>query len=148
MLAYHILIPVFCGLVMNGIIFSFNLNSKKELTTLLPPGHVIGIVWTIIFAFLGYVHYLLYKLNNKRNYGSASVVILILFSLTYPLINAMNKKNGFFLNLISLILSFLVSLIVMMYSKYIVLFMIPLLVWVSFVNLIVFYNIIYTKRIE
>ena len=140
MLAYHISIPVFCAIAMNGILYTFHLNGKKPMY--LPPGYIIGIVWTIIFALLGYVHYQLYKLNNRPNYGSASVVFFILFSLAYPLMNAIDEKYGHFLNLISLILSFIVSLIVITYSTHIFLYLIPLLVWVSFVNLIVLYHIL------
>lgn len=127
---YHVMIPVFCAIAMNGIIYAFNLNMKREDS--FPPGYIIGIIWTIIFALLGYVHYLLYRLKNKTNYGSASVVLFILYALAYPVLNTMNV---YFLNLISLILSFVLSLIVMMYSRHIFLFMIPLLLWVSFVNL-------------
>jgi tryptophan-rich sensory protein len=67
MLAYHILIPVISAIIMNGIIYALHLNkiNSKELNKLyIPPGYIIGIIWTILFALLGYVHYLLYKLNH------------------------------------------------------------------------------------
>lgn len=141
MLAFHILIPVICAIAMNGIMY---LNKKKSTELLyLPPGYMIGIIWMVILAFLGYVHYLLYSLKQKSNYGSASVVLFILLSLSYPVINAINEKYGYFLNLISLILAYIVGLIVMMYSKDIFVYMIPLLVWISIVNLIVLFNILY-----
>jgi len=140
MLAYHILIPVLSAMAMNGIIYKNKSYTLKS--SLLPPGYIIGIVWIIIFAFLGYVHYLLYSLHNQTNYGSASVVLFILYSLAYPLINTMHAKYGYFLNLISLILSFILGLIVITYSKHIFLFMIPLLVWVSFVNLVILYSLL------
>ena len=139
MLAYHILIPVFCAIVMN--MYMNNNKPKPKDLLYLPPGYLIGLIWTIIFALLGYVHYLLYNLNNRTNYGSASIIFILLFSLFYPVINAMNAKYGYFLNLISLILSFVVSLIVIRYSLHIFLYLIPLLVWVSFVNLIMLYNL-------
>jgi tryptophan-rich sensory protein len=143
MLAYHISIPVICAIAMNGIMYIYNLNNNKSPQKYIPPGYIIGTIWTIIFALLGYVHYRLYTLHNTINYGSVSIVLFILVSLVYPLINAMNEKYGYFLNLISLILSFTVSLIVMMYSKHIFLYLIPLLLWVSFVNLVILYNILY-----
>jgi benzodiazapine receptor len=138
--AYHILLPVCFAIAMNGIIYTF--FKRKTTTRLLPPGYIIGIIWTIIFALLGYAHYLLYTLKNEMNYGSISIVFFILFSLTYPLINAIDEKHGYFLNLISLILSFIVSLTVMSYSIDIFLFMVPLLVWVSIVNLIIYYHML------
>ena len=149
MLAYHILIPVICAIIMNGIIYGLKLNKiylKDSNKLYIPPGYVIAIIWTIIFALLGYAHYLLYKINNNINFGSAAIVLLILFCLSYPVINAINVKHGYFLNLISLILSFVVSLIVIMYSKYIFLYLIPLLIWFSYVNIIFYYNILYLEK--
>lgn len=134
---YHVLIPVFSAIVMNVIIYALGWNKNMKRDDDLPPGYIIGTIWTVIFALLGYVHYRLYTLKNKTNYGSASVVLFILFSLAYPAL-----KNGYFLNFISLILSFVLSLIVMMYSRHIFLFMIPLLVWVSYVNLAMIYSIL------
>ena len=133
MLAFHVLLPVFCAIFMNGIIYTFRLNNNNNNKRFLPPGYMIGIIWTILFSLLGYVHYRLYSLNNKMNFGSISIVLFILFALAYPLM------SGYFMNVISLILSFILSLIVMMYSKHIVVFLIPLLLWVSYVNLVVFY---------
>ena len=130
---YHVLIPVFSAIAMNVIIYAFGWNKNMKRDDDLPPGYIIGTIWTVIFALLGYVHYRLYTLKNKTNFGSASVVLFILFSLAYPAL--ISSINGCFLNFISLILSFALSLIVMMYSRHIFLFMIPLLVWVSFVNL-------------
>ena len=133
MLSFHVLLPVFCAIFMNGIIYTFRLNNNNNNKRFLPPGYMIGIIWTILFSLLGYVHYRLYSLNNKMNFGSISIVLFILFALAYPLM------SGYFMNVISLILSFILSLIVMMYSKHIVVFLIPLLLWVSYVNLVVFY---------
>jgi tryptophan-rich sensory protein len=147
MLNFHILIPVICAIAMNGIMYyCFQLHKSKSTELLyLPPGYVIGIIWTVILACLGYVHYLLYSLKQKSNLGSVSIVLFILLSLSYPVINAMNVKYGYFLNLISLILAYIVGLIVLMYSKDIFVYMIPLLVWISVVNLIVLFNILYDK---
>ena len=146
MLACHILIPVLCAMVMNGFIYTDGKN-KYRLTELsfLPPGYMIGIIWTILFALLGYVHFLLYNIRQETNYGSISVVFFIIFSLTYPVIQAINQKYAYLFNLISLILSFMVGYIVMMYSKNIFLYMIPLLIWLSYVNLIVLCNILKMK---
>jgi len=135
MLAYHILIPVLCAMAMNGFIYTCNMkkNTSPKVLYNLPPGFIIGIIWTILFGLLGYVHFLLYSLRQKPNVGSMSVVLFILFSLTYPVIPAY-YANLF--NIITLVLSFVVGMIVMMYSKYIFLYMIPLLAWVLYVNVI------------
>jgi tryptophan-rich sensory protein len=145
MLAYHVLIPVFCAVAMNVYIYKYRLNKRASENKYLPPGFIIGVIWTIIFALLGYVHYRLYKLDNRINFGSMSIVVFICFSLFYPVVNAINEKHGYFMNLISLILSFVLGVVVLDYSRNVFLYLIPLLTWVSFVNLIVLYNIIYLR---
>ena len=141
MLAYHVLIPVFLATATNALMYKFRLKSTTS-KKYLPPGYVIGLIWTLLFATLGFVHYKLYTLKNRANYGSMSIVFFICFSLLYP---AINEKHANFMNLVSLILSFVVSLVVLMYSKTIVLYLIPLLVWVSYVNLVMLHNIIYLR---
>ena len=140
--AYHMLIPVFLATAMNALIYKFRLNKRLSSQKYLPPGYVIGLIWTILFATLGYVHYRLYTLKNKANYGSLAIVFFICFSLFYPVANAIHENYAYFMNLISLILSFVVSLVVLMYSKNIFWYLIPLLIWVSFVNLVMLHNII------
>jgi len=137
MLAYHVLIPVFLATAMNALIYKFGLNKRLSSSQkYLPPGYIIGLIWTILFATLGYVHYKLYTLKNKANYGSMSIVFFICFSLFYPVVVTINENYANLMNLISLILSFVVSIVVLMYSKNIFWYLIPLLVWVSFVNLL------------
>ena len=134
MLAYHVLIPVFLATATNALMYKFRLKSTTS-KKYLPPGYVIGLIWTLLFATLGFVHYKLYTLKNRANYGSMSIVFFICFSLLYPVVNAINEKHANFMNLVSL----------MMYSKTIFLYLIPLLVWVSYVNLVMLHNIIYLR---
>ena len=146
MLAYHISLPVICAMAMNGFIYTFDLRKNNSTPFLyLPPGQVIGTIWIILFGLLGYVHFLLFSLKNKMNFGSVSVAFFILTSLAYPVINAVDAICGYIFQFISLILSFVVGLIVMMYSKRIFLYMIPVLLWVSYVNFIVLHNILENK---
>lgn len=138
MILYHIFIPVIAAIIMNGIIYTFQLNnySTKKINPYLPPGYIIGIVWIFILGLLGYAHYLLYDIHKNINIGSISIALLILFCILYPLITGLREKSGLLMNLISLILSFIVSLIVITYSKYIFLYIIPLIIWVSYVNIV------------
>jgi len=55
----HILTPVVAALLMNGIIFSQKWNISKGLpkNPYIPGGGIVGAIWMIIFALLGYVHY-------------------------------------------------------------------------------------------
>jgi tryptophan-rich sensory protein len=140
---YHILIPIILAIMMNGIIYMFKLNnygdSKKDLIykKLLPPGYIIGIIWTIIFGLLGYVHYLIYTENdNKITMTSLFVIFVILFCLSYPLITGLKIKTGLLMNLISLILSFILGIAIILQSKYTFLFVLPLIIWSSYVNIV------------
>jgi len=138
----HVLVPVLLALSINSVIYLFGINKISEQKEnsiyfkLFPPGYVIGIIWTIIFSLLGYAHYLLYKLNNRINVGSVSIVLVIIFCLLYPFITSLQFKYGLLLNLITLIISFVLGIIIILESKYIFLYVIPLIVWASYVNIV------------
>ena len=153
---YNVSIPVFLAIIMNGIIYTFGINKEvdKEKNSennknkneenksddnklkFLPPGYVIGIIWVLIFALLGYSNYLTYNVTNSINFGNVAIGILILYSLAYPLITGLKPENSDLYNIIALILSFSCALIISLFSKYILLYLIPLLVWVSYVNIV------------
>jgi len=141
---YHIIIPVLLAILMSFFIYVFGINKNsdnnkikyKQNTKLFPPGYVIGIIWTIIFGLLGYAHYLVYKLNNGINIGSISIVLVIIFCLIYPFITSLKFKYGLLLNLITLIISFILGIIIILQSKYIFLYIIPLILWASYVNVV------------
>ena len=132
----HIFIPIFLAIMMNGIIYFFKLNKDQINNPYLPKGYIIGIVWTIILGLLGYTHYLLYEKNKMITITSLSLIILILFCILYPVFTNLKVKSGLLLNLITLIFSFIVSLMIIIESKYIFMYMIPLLGWVCYVNII------------
>ena len=141
---YHILIPIILAIMMNGIIYMFKLNDydNKKINSavykkLLPPGYIIGIIWVVIFGLLGYVHYLIYTQNdNKITITSLFIIFVILFCLMYPLITGLKIKSGLLMNLMSLILAFVLGIIIIIQSKYAFLFVLPLIVWSSYVNII------------
>jgi tryptophan-rich sensory protein len=138
MLYYNILIPVILAVIINLIIYIFGYYKKIEddSNPFIPAGYIIGFIWTFLLGILGYVNYLLYRLNNNINIGNLSIIILILYSLTYPFLIYIKKNNVLLLNMIGLILSFIVALIVILYSKYIFMYLIPLLLWISYVNIV------------
>jgi tryptophan-rich sensory protein len=140
---YNVSIPVFLAIIMNGIIYTFGINKYEEKKKeddnklkFLPPGYVIGIIWVLIFALLGYSNYLTYNVTNSINFGNVAIGILILYSLAYPLITGLKPENSDLYNIIALILSFSCALTISFFSKYILLYLIPLLVWVSYVNIV------------
>jgi tryptophan-rich sensory protein len=137
-LYYNIFIPIIIAIIMNASIYLLGWNKDDDMKykkSILPPGYVIGIIWIIIFGLLGYSHYLLYNINNRISLGSISIIFVILFCLSYPIITKLKFKNGLLLNLITLILSFILGLIVIIESKYVFLYIIPLIVWSCYVNI-------------
>jgi len=134
-LLYNILIPIIAAITMNGIIYTFGLNKQSMKTNpLIPPGYVIGTIWIIILGLLGYVHYLIYRLNNKITFTSLFIIFIILFCISYPIITGLKEKSGLLLNLITLILSFVLGLLVIIQSKYIFIYIIPFILWSIYVN--------------
>jgi len=136
-LLYSVLIPVITAIIMNGIIYTFGINkqyNKSIINPLLPPGYVIGTIWIIILGLLGYVHYLLYKLKNGISFTSIFLIFVILFCISYPLITGLKQKSGLLLNLISLILAFILGILVIIESKYIFIYIVPLILWATYVN--------------
>jgi tryptophan-rich sensory protein len=123
---------------MNGIIYTFGINKyseKNKINPYIPPGYVIGTIWVIILGLLGYLHYLIYKKYEAITFTSLLILFVILFCISYPLITGLKVKSGLLLNLITLILAFILALFVITESKYMFIYLIPLLVWASYVNI-------------
>jgi tryptophan-rich sensory protein len=75
--------------VINGIIFTFNINQSvtqpiKSEYPLLPPSWMIGLIWTILIGFMAYTQWLLIKKTRDRVLLSL-VPILFLNCVFYPL---------------------------------------------------------------
>ena len=133
---FHIFFPILLATLMNYIIFTNHWNNKLGIVNdYLPPGPIIGLIWTIIFGLLGYTHFILY--SNKKWLASRSIILLLLFCICYPLFTSglSNLKISNILNSLTLILAFIVSIIVFDASRSAFNYMIPLLVWASYVNL-------------
>lgn len=131
----HIYIPIIIALITNSILYIGKTNKVKS-NPYIPPGYIVGSVWCILFGILGYIHYLLYKSNNSISVASISVILFIIFSLAYPFITKSFTDNVDLLNIISLILAFILAIIIIIKSKYIFLYTIPLLLWISYVNIV------------
>lgn len=136
----HILTPIILACIVNIIIYKngWNMKSKKEYTkTLLPPGYIIAIVWNVILGLLGYLHYLLWSFNNKKSsLASFSIILFVLFCLSYPFLTELDPSKGFTLNLLTLIFAIILAIIVFNSTKNIkyLIYLMPLLLWSIYVN--------------
>ena len=75
--------------VINGILFTFNINQSvtqpiKSEYPLLPSSWMIGLIWTILIGFMAYTQWLLIKKTRDRLLLSL-VPILFLNCVLYPL---------------------------------------------------------------
>jgi len=133
---FYIFTPVIIAIILNLIIYSFKWNKNKP-NPYLPPGYVIGIVWIIIFGLLGYAYYLILNEKNKITLGSISIILMILFCLLYPFLTGGFNNNYIskLLNILTLIFSIIVGFIIFGESKYIFLYIIPLILWSLYVNI-------------
>jgi tryptophan-rich sensory protein len=133
-LLYNIFIPILLAIIVNGIIYTFGIRGMEKSNPFIPPGYIVGSIWVVILGLLGYVHYLLYSIDNKITFASLFTIFVILFCISYPFITGLKEKNASLLNLISLILAFTLGLLVIVQSKYIFIYTVPLIVWTSYVN--------------
>jgi tryptophan-rich sensory protein len=139
----NIFIPILLAIILNIIIFSYGWNkiyTKYKRNKLLPPGGIVGIIWMILFGLLGYVNYSLITMKNKTQITyltSGFLILFIIFCLSYPfLTNGLQEKNAYLLNVLTLILSIILFIMVYTQSKTISYYLIPLLLWALYVNVI------------
>ena len=134
----NILLPVVAAVVLNGLIYARGWNSKNdaskvELSTSLlrlPPGWAIATIWTIIFALLGYAHYLLFP-----SVASFAIVAFLAFALAYPFLTAL-QPCAKVLDMLSLLLAVLIALLTLPRNGRAFMAMTPLLAWATYVNLV------------
>jgi tryptophan-rich sensory protein len=130
---FHILLPVIAALVVNGVVYAKkwnNNNEKESKNKLLPPGWAVGLIWTVLFALLGYLHYTTSKRYGYMSIESVAILLLVIFCLAYPFLTKLQEKNGRLLNVVTLVL---VSVVMWLVPKAWAL--LPLLIWASYVNI-------------
>jgi tryptophan-rich sensory protein len=124
---YYILIPIILATILNVIIFTKRWNTIQR--KYLPPGWVIGIVWSIILGILGYLLFM----SKQHKVTYFAIAGLIVFILAYPFLTNKFVENTKLLDTITLILSVLIA-VMLFFQKGMVLYMLPLLTWVLFVK--------------
>jgi tryptophan-rich sensory protein len=135
----YILIPIILSFIINIFIFrkkNKNLIKSRKLKYL-PPGSVIGTVWIILLGLLGYIYSLIDNKNKTMNIQKILLILLTLFCLSYSVLTA-NSTLRFSKNYNYLTLIFVLTVYYSIYSKYpkISYYLIPLLCWVLYVNII------------
>jgi tryptophan-rich sensory protein len=135
----YIFIPIILSFIINIFIISKkdkNLIKSRDLKYL-PPGPIIGIVWIILLGLLGYIYSLIDNKNKSMNTQKILLILLTLFCLSYSILTA-NSTKRFSKNYNYLTLIFVLTVYYSIYIKYpkISYYLIPLLCWVLYVNII------------
>ena len=135
----YILIPIILSFIINILIFkkkNKNLIKPKKLKYL-PPGSVIGTVWIILLGLLGYIYSLIDNKDKSLNTQKILLILLTIFCLSYSVLTA-NSTLRFSKNYNYLTLIFVLTVYYSIYTKYpkISYYLIPLLCWVLYVNII------------
>ncbi len=110
---------------------------KLYQNKLIPPGFVIGLVWIFIFGMLGYCFY---KLTDKNDgtvsFAGIAILVYGVFALLYPFFTyASREKNANVINYIAVVGALVLGIIVIEEDVGSFYFLLPLLLWVSYVGL-------------
>lgn len=142
------LTPILLATLINGIIFTsgWNKNRAPLKYTKLPPGWIIAIVWTVLLGLLGCVSY--FVKDSILSFGI--VCSLIVLCLLYPFYTR-GLQDGKIMSYANsgVLLYSMCVIILLIYLEtrindniyYIIVCLLPLIVWLSYVNAID-YNII------
>ena len=134
-ISLNILVPVVAALLVNAIIYALGWNKRvdgKEEVKHLPPGWAVGLIWVVILGLLGYLRFVL----RESWIGSITIVVVILYCLAYPFYTSGLKQDiGRLMNVIALILAAVAAMVVAAINVWAVPYVLPLLIWSSYVNI-------------
>ena len=126
----------FLAILINVIIYRNNwLNTKIQTSKYLPPGYIVGSIWVLLFGILGYI---IYRLQNYTSVASISIYGFILFSVLYPFITKLSPGSlSDMFNKFALGVSYMVCYLVYSENPGLVIYLLPLFCWITYVNLVV-----------
>ena len=91
--------------------------------------YIILGIWAILIGFLGYSYYLM-----RNNISSVAIIIIIIYTLTYPFITLGKNRNQIeFLNIIYILITYIIFLLVLSENSNAALYILPLLLWIAYI---------------
>ena len=91
--------------------------------------YIILGIWAILIGFLGYSYYLM-----RNNISSVAIIIIIIYTLTYPFITLGKNRNQIeFLNIIYILITYIIFLLVLSENSNSALYILPLLLWIVYI---------------
>lgn len=127
----EIFFPISLAIVVNLLIYTFDLVPSQPPNKMIPPGYIVGSIWTVLFGLLGYIHY---RLGNYSSYASICIYVFIGYSLLYPFLTRLENTNMY--NKIAWVLASLCSLLIYYENHRLIPYIIPLFAWVTYVNIV------------
>ncbi len=128
----YIALPVIMAVALNVLIALGTKQSRapSSKSAWLPPGPVIGGVWLVILGLLGNAMWL----SRDSPVAVWSLAVTVAWCLSYPLVTGLRANN--MADITSLIVSFSAATIVASQRPSAMPFVVPLLVWVAYVNVV------------
>ena len=137
MFSKYFLIFLFSFLAIAINIFIYRnswLNTKTQISKYIPPGYIVGTIWTLLFGLLGYI---VYRLYNYTSNASIAIYIFIMFSVLYPFITKLSQNLvSFICNKIALLLAYIVCYLVYIENRELLVYLLPLFLWITYVNIV------------
>ena len=127
----EILFPIYLAIIVNLLIYTFGLVPTQPQNKFIPPGYIVGSIWIVLFGLLGYIHH---RLGNYSSYASVSIYVFIIYALLYPFLTGLRNMDIY--NKIALVLAFLSSLLLYNENTHLIPYILPLLAWVTYVNIV------------
>ena len=127
-----ILIPVILLISINFYMKYNNILLEEDYSSDIPRESreyfILGI-WTILIGFLGYSYYLM-----RNNISSVAIIIIIIYTLTYPFITlGKNRIEIESLNIIYILITYIIFLLVLSENSNAALYILPLLLWIVYI---------------
>lgn len=127
-----ILIPVILLISINFYMKYNNIVLEDRDSSDIPEEsreYIILGIWTILIGFLGYSYYLM-----RNNISSVAIIIIIIYTLTYPFITlGKNRIEIESLNIIYILITYIIFLLVLSENSNAALYILPLLLWIVYI---------------
>jgi tryptophan-rich sensory protein len=130
---YHLIFLFsFLAIMINVIIYNKQI-AKIQKSKYLPPGYIVGTIWTLLFGLLGYI---ISRLQNYTSVASISIYIFVVFSVLYPFITKLSPGSlSDMFNKLAFLLACSICYLVYKENPGVTLYLLPLLFWMVYVNI-------------
>ena len=127
-----ILIPVILLISINFYMKYNNIVLEDRDSSDIPEEsreYIILGIWTILIGFLGYSYYLM-----RNNISSVAIIIIIIYTLSYPFITlGKNRIEIESLNIIYILITYIIFLLVLSENSNAAIYILPLLLWIVYI---------------